>query len=427
MDKCNYCRISRGVNQAACSVNAKFAGLSAHRQNSINFKQAVDYIPRWLYSPYGWGYDGGWFVYRDAPIKCDSASAKVYTDYVNRHRNDPGFDESIYSKNPANMYSNDNVYGYNVLRPIDVKANYGNKVKKSLIKRRMPNGSQFLTHFLIGMRNAIAHPSNAATAGVNAINRSLPFLRGESGTYVKDLSGSRIARVMPDTKGVKSILGNMFIEQDNANTIRPASEFKRASRSTPIGDRRIPLSNYKLFIGVVDGKLKVDSLNHFSDSDVVTPVVNKTEIAHSLKRQSAAAVVDYAIKDRMWRQDPLAGVPAAAVADSVAKYSNLSSSEVGFVNGRGLFIPSTSLKRDKSLLVSPNGNSLFINNMGNLSPRQDSLVNDFLRRNGGAYPVQLDNGRYSHFLDGDGTTYDKYMSSDLYRAPESVWAFGEVQ
>lgn len=178
---------------------------------------------------------------------------------------------------------------------------------------------------------------------------------------------------------------------------------------------------------MVDGKLKVDSLSHFCDSDVVTPVVNKTEIALALKRQSAAAVVDYAKKERMWRQSPPAGIPVAAVADSVAKYNNLSSSEVGFVNGRGLFIPSISLKRDKSLLVSPNGNSMFINNMGNLSPRQDSLVNDFLRRNGGAYPVQLDNGRYSHFLEGDGATYDKYMSSDLYRAPESVWAFGEVE
>lgn len=326
---------------------------------------------------------------------------------------------------PANL--DNTLFGYNVLRPIDVKANYGNKVKKGLIRRRMPNGSQFLTHFLIGLRNAIAHPSNTAKAGVSAINRKLPFLRGESGTYVKDLSDSRIARIMPGTKGVKSILGNMFIEQDNANTIRPAYEFMRASRSTPMGDRRIPLSNFKLFIGVVGGKLKVDSLNHFSDSDVVTPVVNKTELALSLKRQSAAAVVDYAKRERMWCQNPPAGVPAAAVADSVAKYNNLSSSEVGFVNGRGLFIPSTSLKRDKSLLVSPNGNSMFINNMGNLSPRQDSLVNDFLRRNGGAYPVQLDNGRYSHFLEGDCTTYDKYMSSDLYRAPESVWAFGEVE
>lgn len=414
------------MKQAAGVVRSMCSFQPAFRAYSMSSKPVVGFIPQWLCSPYAWNFEGGGLLYRKAPIKYDSTSAKVYSAYVDRHKTDPGFDESIYSTNPAQMYSDDNVYGYNVLRGIDVKANYGNKIKKSLIKRRMPNGSQFLTHFLIGLRNAIAHPSNAATATVRAFNRKLPFLRGESGSYVKDLSGSRIARITPDTKGVKSILGNMFIEQDNANTIRTASELKRANRSTPMGDRRVPLSNFKYFIGVVGGRLKVDSLNNFGDSDVVTPVVNKTDIAYSLKRQSAAAVVEYAKKERMWRLNPPAGVSAAAVADSVAKYNNLSSCEVGFVNGRGLFIPSTSLKRDKSLLVSANGNSMFINNMGNLSPRQDSLVNDFLRRNGGAYPVQLDNGRYSHFLEGDGTTYDKYMSSDRYCDPESVWAFGEV-
>lgn len=151
MDKCNYYPVCSGVHQTAGPENARFAGLSVPRQNSLNLKPVLDFIPRWFYSPYGWMYDGGGFLYRDAPIKYDNTSAKVYTDYVNRHRNDPGFDESIYSKNPANMYSNDNVCGYNVLRPIDVKANYGNKVKKSLIRRRMPNGSQFLTHLLIGL------------------------------------------------------------------------------------------------------------------------------------------------------------------------------------------------------------------------------------------------------------------------------------
>lgn len=325
------------------------------------------------------------------------------------------------------MYADDNVYGYNVLRGVDVKANYGNKIKKDLIARRTPAGSEFITRVINGLRRAVAHPSNTVSAGLSAVSRTIPFLRGESGTYVKDLSDSHIERIMPETQGVKSILGNMFIEQDNANTIRTALEFKRAGGCALIGDRRIPLSNFKLFIGIVDWKLKVDSLENFNDSDVVTPVVNKTDLASSLKRQSTGSVVGYAKKERMWRENPLPGVSPAAVADSVAKYNNLSSYEVGYMNGQGRFIPSTSLKRDKSLLVSPNGNSMFINNMGNLSPKQDSLVNDFLRRNGGAFPIQLDNGRYSHFLEGDGVTYDKYMSSDLYRDPKSVWAFGEVE
>lgn len=252
-------------------------------------------------------------------------------------------------------------------------------------------------------------------------------MRGESGTYVKDLSDSRIERITPETQGLKSILGNSFIEQDNINTIRKAQDFKRAHADTLLGDRRVPLRNISLFMGAVDGKLKVDSLRNFKDDNIVIPVWNKTELAHALKRQTAGQQVNYSRLAKFWRETPQPGVPSDAVADSIAKYDNLSSQGVGYTNSQGLFIPSNALRRDKSLLVSPNGNAMFINNMDQLSARQDSLVNAFLRHNGGAYPVQLDNGRYSHFLEGPDATYDKYMSTDLYRDPESVWVFGEVE
>lgn len=244
---------------------------------------------------------------------------------------------------------------------------------------------------------------------------------------MKDLSDSRIERVTPETQGLKSILGNSFIEQDNINTIRKASDFKRANADTLLGDRRVPLRNISLFMGIVDGKLKVDSPRNFNDNDVIIPVWNKTELAKSLKRQTTGQQVNYSKLAKLWRESPQPDVPSEAVADSISKYDNLSSQSVGFTNSKGLFIPSSTLRRDKSLLVAPNGNSMFINNMEQLSPRQDSLVNAFLKQNGGAYPIQLDNGRYSHFLEGPDASYDRYMSTDLFRAPESVWVFGEVE
>ena len=180
-------------------------------------------------------------------------------------------------------------------------------------------------------------------------------------------------------------------------------------------------------MGVENGKLKVDSLKNFNDQTVVTPVRNKTDLTYSLIRQNAANQVDAARKEKWWRQSPHPGLSQEAVNDSIAKYETLSSNPVGFVNKNGAVVPMSGLTRDKSLLVAPNGNAMFLNNLDKFSARQDSLVNAFLRNNNGAYPVQIDNGRYSHYLEGNGANYESYMATDLYRDPKDVWAFGEVE
>ena len=392
-----------------------------------------EYIPSWLHRPYGNYFDAGGrlpdgagVVYRDSPADQEQLS-KYYVDYVNKHRSDKDFDPSIYSSNPYNIYDDDDVIGYNVLPAVHVKGNNAEKIKRQLINERTPSGIPTVTSFVNGLRNAASHPTNTASATSSFFKRHIPFLRGESGSYVKDLSDSRLARITPDTKNVKSILGNSFIEQDNANTIRTAGAFKHSGGDTLLGDRRVPLRNFKMFMGVVDGKLRVLPIDHFDDSDVVVPVYNKTDLTYSLKRQSAADMVRAAQKAKYWRDTPPVGVSDEAAADSARRYDNLSSYPAGFTRIDGTFVPMTNMRREKSLLVSPNGNSMFLNNIDKFTPQQDSLVNAFLRRNGGAYPVQIDNGRYSHYLEGDGATYDRYMSADLFRSPESVWAFGEVE
>lgn len=276
------------------------------------------------------------------------------------------------------------------------------------------------------MPQTLRHPVQTTRAFTNYIYRHTPFLRGESGSYVKDLSGSQLSRITPDTRNIKSILGNSFIEQTNTNTIRRARQFREAGSDTLIGDRYIPQSNYNLFMGIVDGKMKVATIGDFKDEDVVVPVPNKTDLATFLKRQSTADQLSAMNKERFWREYKGQDLTQEAVDDSVRKYGNLGRYSLGYQNRKGMFLLMQGLTKDKSLLVAPNGNSLFLNNLSKFSPQQDSLVNDFLRNNNGAYPILLDNGRYSHFLEGDDATYDNYMAVDTYRDPKDVWLFGEV-
>ncbi len=295
-----------------------------------------------------------------------------------------------------------------------------------------PNGSKNFYPSLVAnwlpnwMSQTFRHPVQTTRAFTNYIYRHTPFLRGESGSYVKDLSGSRLSIITPDTKNIKSILGNSFIEQTNTNNIRQARQFKEAGSDTLVGDRYIPLSNYNLFMGIVDGKIKVAPIGDFNDEDVVVPVPNRTDLALTLNRQSTADQLSAMNQERLWREYKGQNLSRNAIADSVKKYENLGRYSLGYQNQKGMFIPMQGLTKDKSLLVAPNGNSLFLNNLSKFSPQQDSLVNDFLMRNNGAYPILLDNGRYSHFLEGDGATYDNYMAVDVYRDPKYVWLFGEV-
>lgn len=389
--------------------------------------QSVYSRPDWenLFGQGGGIPEGGGVIYRDAPIKDKQTHSNQYRSYLAKHSLDKDFDSSIYSSDPDNLYEDD-VIGYNVLPEVEVKTNYGEMVKKKVIDERTPKGVDALNRVINWLLNAARHPQNTSSAIANYVTRHTPFLRGESGSYVKDLSDSRLSRITPESKNIKSILGNTFIEQDNANTIRPASDFKNAGPDTLLGDRRIPLRRFKLFMGIVGGKLKVADLNDFDDSDIVTPVINQTDLTYALKRQSSNDILQNMKEARHWSDNPPPSLSPNAVNDSISKYNSLSS-PVGFVTKDGGFVPMHGLRKDKSLLVSPNGNSMFINNLDKLSPQQDSLVNIFLRNNGGAYPIQLDNGRYSPYYEGPDATYEKYMSSDLFRAPESVWAFGEVE
>lgn len=119
-----------------------------------------------------------------------------------------------------------------------------------------------------------------------AVIRKSPFLREESGAYVKDLSDSYLARITPETKNVKSILGNQFVEEENHNTVRPAKYFRDSPPDTLLGDRKVPLSRIRYFMGLRDGKLRIGKIDDFDDDDEVVPVWNKTALVRRMESRA---------------------------------------------------------------------------------------------------------------------------------------------
>lgn len=373
-------------------------------------------------------YDGGGTLYRDAPIRYDEEGAERYDDYVARHSGDEGFDKSIYSSDPRNLYSGDDVTGYSVLPEVSVAANAGRLVRKRLINQRAPGHEiPFFSSFANRLPNLFRRGRQAVTAASRAVTRRVPFLREESGAYVKDLSGSYLARVTPETKNVKSILGNQFVEEENKNTIRPAKYFRTSSPDTLLGDRKVPLRRISRFLGFKNGKFKIGPIGDFADDERVVPVWNRTDLVTEMQNRAPYGSRDSAYSRYSHYDDLYGETGNPAYKDSSDRYYDIYSRPNVFkAKGDSLMHMPAYGDDYKSMLVSPNGNSMFINNAAELSECQRGMVNSFLKDNGGAYPIMLDNGRYAYFLEGKNATYDNYVSSDFYRDPESFWAFGEV-
>ena len=72
------------------------------------------------------------------------------------------------------------------------------------------------------------------------------------GTFI-NLSDKNVSRINGNTKGVKTILANEFVE-NNKNTVRKKKDFVNTT-DTLLGDKKIPLSKISTFYGIEDGKL----------------------------------------------------------------------------------------------------------------------------------------------------------------------------
>lgn len=317
------------------------------------------------------------------------------------------------------------------------------------------------------IRNIIGHPQQSAIAIGHAVQRKLglnnqssqsdentyqsrvtggatstPFLFGRDDSAVKDLSNSYLSRITPQSKNIQTILGNQFVQEVSNNTIRPARYFKQAGADTLLGDNRVPLRNIRYFMCVKDGKLKIGKLSDFNDDDVVIPVWNKTEPVYSFDDGIGVDSV-YAARrnyDRLNNEyESLSdeSSPNQAKLDSIGadiwrNQQYMDRTVVPIYHGANGDVPIPD-NGQKSLLVSPNGNAMFLNSSkaGYFNAEQSGAINDFLKRNKYAYPIMLDNGRYELYTtrqnnESDEDLYNRYVSEDFWRVPEDMYIFGEV-
>ena len=206
------------------------------------------------------------------------------------------------------------------------------------------------------------------------------------------------------------MLVNDFVQVHNKNTINPVYYYRKMLREIPepqLGDHHVPMKNIKYYMGVKDGKLHVKPLSEFQDSTMtVIPVWNKTGL---VTKYNNKPYKEFGVnpEDLPTYEDNAGNVYAA-----------------GFSKDTG---------NEKSLLVAPNGKSLFLKSpyVGKFSKEQTDMINNFLTKNGGAYPVLVDNGSYGKFYENNDSLttkglYDKYVSGDFYRDPNDVFIIGEV-
>lgn len=309
-----------------------------------------------------------------------------------------------------------------------VRANRGNQVKNALINRRATGHDiPYIRNLAQRLPLLLRRGRQAASAVSKAVIRKSPFLREESGAYVKDLSDSYLARITPETKDVKSILGNQFVEEENRNTVRLAKYFRDSPSDTLLGDRKVPLSRIRYFMGLSDGKLRVGKIDDFDGDDEVVPVWNKTALVRRMESRAPYEQRDSAYAAFIKYDDLYNATSDPAYKDSVSLYRDISMRpNVYKTEGDSTVHLPPHGDDNKSLLVSPGGNAMFLNNAADFTGAQRDMVNGFLEREGGAYPVMLDNGRYAYFLEGKDADYDKYVSSEFYRDPRYFWAIGEL-
>ena len=257
--------------------------------------------------------------------------------------------------------------------------------------------------------------SNLWSYGVNYIKSK--FFPGD-GTFI-DLSNKNVSRINSNTKGVKTILTNEFVEGDNRNTIRKKRDYVN-TQDTLLGDRNIPLSKISTFYGVEDGKLKAGPISQFKDETVIVPnraknigKIKKIIFNEDKYKERLEELLNYTNKNFGYKPGliqklipPLNDPRITLIANrGLRGYKILKEAERDVASwvppqaitekGDTINLPNLNAT-PKILFANEQGNAAFVANLSN----QENLkkLNDFLSRNP-AYPVMVDNGRYSVYMD----------------------------
>ena len=164
-----------------------------------------------------------------------------------------------------------------------------------------------------------------------------------------------------------------------------------------------------------DGKLKVGRLEDFEDENMVaSPVWNKTDLVKSYH-------------DKVFKNDN----PESATLLTKPYYLT--------ENKDTIRLPKSSAS-GKYYLISPNGNTLFMyrpldetsSYFGfSYNKEQQRVINDFLKKNNGAYPVMVDNGMFEHFYTPErrpnGNMLENYIPNDFSANPNDMHILGETK
>lgn len=225
----------------------------------------------------------------------------------------------------------------------------------------------------------LAHDFKAA---FYAMQNSKEQTSKTSPVYI-DLTSENIARILPDSENVESMLANGF-------TSKKAPEFNLVSyyknnQHKWFGDSYIPLKNVSTYYGVENNKLKAGNLNTFADTTVVIP--NRIK--------NIGKVNEVFI-------DPKGVQYVTTTGDTINERS------LGIVGPKRMF-------------ADENGNAVF---MSKLHPDHVQQLNQKLQQTP-LYSVLIDNGRYQSYMLSNPNWFD-YTSHDWFRDEDDLYIIGTL-
>lgn len=314
----------------------------------------------------------------------------------------------------------------------------------------------------------------------NAARKVKSFFTDDQTGEVIDLTNKNMSRITPNTDRLTAIYGNEFVE-NNANNIRTRKNFEHTT-DTLIGDNKIRLSKISNFYGIENGKLKSGNISIFDQNSTVIPnrAKNIGKVKEIIFNDPLTEEQKDSLKTIWQEEEDKKDIQFAKLADSLGvdygrnifskpfygtPYSNLlkrynaakhNDNEKEFVQRFDQILKQTPTQQDiwnqldgggmsyvtekndtipvyktkmptltKNLYADEYGNSLFINNLKNLTKQQQQQVNNKLKINP-MYPILIDNGRYQHYQ----TTlpnYNTYTSFDFARDPKNMYVIGTIE
>lgn len=208
---------------------------------------------------------------------------------------------------------------------------------------------------------------------------------------MSDLEMCRITSDIPDSK-IYSILFCDFDERKNI-AYETVKWFKD-NITSKITDRNIPVSNFKFWYGIDNGKLKCNILENLPEDMVVMPVRNlKSEI----KKPFNKMIIRDGVLNLKNEDEYITNLPYTQDGNNIGK----------------------------CILVSENGKSLFVYGVRHNDKEYIEQINNFLQENP-SYPIMVDNGRYLFYFIGDDIKKHAFICGG-FSGIDDMFVFGSLK